>query len=85
MASDLIEVPRSTPCAYCCQVKNRRDGFPNSIEAICWQCWWDQHVDNCPRYRKARAAAKKLAKRRLAERLAKEARDELTAAKRDEG
>jgi uncharacterized protein YdeI (YjbR/CyaY-like superfamily) len=36
-----LEVMR---CVKCHDLKAWSDGFPNHIEAICWQCAWQEHV-----------------------------------------
>lgn len=53
-------------CMTCTRTKAWPDGFPNRIEATCWDCAWKRHLrDEHPRtVRKIEREVKKRAKRR---------------------
>ena len=50
-----LEVMR---CVGCSTVKAWRDGFPNRIYALCWECSWDRHVENAHGWQAWRARRK---------------------------
>lgn len=53
-------------CMSCAQTKAYPDGFPNTLEATCWECAWKRHLrEHHPRVvRKARRKAEALARQR---------------------
>lgn len=70
----------SMTCMSCAQTKAYPDGFPNTLEATCWECAWKRHLrEQHPRLiRKARRKAEARARQRIRNEAHREVEAELT-------